>query len=87
MCKNDVSFFQAAFNDSYELVRRLGSEMAERNASPAFIPSIVAATIARGYENRLNFRLLGSLAAFDAAALTAEMDRRDGPPVARSLPL
>ena len=67
---------KAAFNDSYELVRRLGSEMAERNASPAFIPSIVAATIVRGYENRLNFRLLGSLAAFDAAALTAEMDRQ-----------
>ena len=77
---------KAAFNDSYELVRRLGSEMAERNASPAFIPSIVAATIARGYENRLNFRLLGSLAAFDAAALTAEMDRQLQVPTGKSWP-
>ena len=71
-----IDVLKAAFNDSYELVRRLGSEMAERNASPAFIPCLVTATIQRGHENRLGFRLLNALGAFDCKELSAEMDRQ-----------
>ena len=71
-----ASVLQSSLDDSYELIRRLGSEMVERNASPKYIPSFVKAMIQRGHENRLGFRLLNGSRSFDSDALNKEMERQ-----------
>ena len=71
-----VNVLKAALNDSYELVRRLASEMVERNASPEFIEDLVASVLLRGHEERLRFRYEQGLGSFDTESLLKEMDRQ-----------
>ncbi len=71
-----VNVLKASLNDSYELVRRLSTEMIERHASPAFIKDLVAAILLRGHEGRMRFRFEQGLGAFDTDALLKEMDRQ-----------
>ena len=74
--EQSVNVLKAALNDSYELVRRLASEMVERNGSPEFTKDVVASVLLRGHEERLRFRFEQGLGSFDTNALLQEMDRQ-----------
>ena len=71
-----IKVLKAALNDSYELVRRLSSELIERNGSPEFIQDLVAAVLLRGHEERLRFRFEQGLGSFDTDKMLQEMDRQ-----------
>ncbi len=71
-----VATLKESLNDSYELVRRLSSEYAERIADPQLIPAFVGAFLNRGHEKRLSFRLSGATMAFDSGMLQRELDRQ-----------
>lgn len=71
-----IKVLKAALNDSYELVRRLSSELIERNGSPEFIQDLVSAVLLRGHEERLRFRFEQGLGSFDTDKMLQEMDRQ-----------
>lgn len=71
-----VKVLKAALNDSYELVRRLSIDWAERNGSPELIPAIVKGFLQRGHEPRYDFRILNNLNNFDSDAVKAELDKQ-----------
>lgn len=74
--EQSIPVLKAALNDSYELVRRLASEMVERNASPELIEDLVASILLRGHEERLRFRYEQGLGSFDTESLLKEMDKQ-----------
>ena len=71
-----VRVLHAALNDNYELTRRLSVDWVERNGSPEFIPTLIKSYLQRGHEPRYAFRVGSNLNAFDADALSVELDKQ-----------
>lgn len=71
-----LSTIALALDDSYELARRLSAGYAQRSGSPELLPAIVQTYFDRGQEQRLGFKIITGINAWNADNAKEEVKRQ-----------